>query len=832
MPRLAAFLGCVLFVPGAWAQTAPVSPSPAVPPPLVVTPPPGPPRQLIVYPSAVALAGPRDEQTLVVLGEWPDGRQFDLTRSAVVTSADPKVAAVERLTVRPVADGSTTLTVEALGTRAAVPVTVAGAAADVPVSFVREVEPVLTRFGCNSGPCHGAALGRGGFRLSLLAFDPVFDYEQIVRSNEGRRVVVSDPERSILLAKPAGVMEHGGGEKLKLNSPEYVRLRQWLEDGAPPPDPRTDPVVTRLEVFPKARLMAPGEQQQLAVTAVWSDGRQQDVTRLAQFDALNEGVATVTPQGLVTARAAGETHVMVRFGGQADIASVTLPYARIEPYPDVPAHNVVDQKLIAQWKRLGLTPSPLCDDAEFLRRLSLDAIGTLPTPQEVRAFLADRDPDKRAKAVAAVLERPEFVDWWALKWGDLLRINRSALQDKGMWSFHNWVRAQVRDNVPADRFVREIVTAEGSTFMDGPANFFQIGRTPEDWAEATAQLFLGVRIGCAKCHHHPFEKWGQDDYYGLAAFFSRLGTKNSQEFGLFGRETVVYVRPAGEARHPRKGTVVPPRPLDADPNTSWDDPLDRRNRLAEWLTAADNRLFARNLANRFWGYVMGRGLVEPLDDMRATNPPSNPELLDVLADELVQARFDIKHLLRVIFTSRAYQLSAAVTAGNAADAANAHFTRRVVRRLTAEQLADAIDFATGTREKYAGVPLGTRAIQLPDSEVPSYLLDTFGRPARQVLCECERTSTPNIAQALHLLNGAALNRKIVDKTGRVEKLIAAGVPVEQAVEELYLATWSRPPRPDEAHKAVAWVKSAPSPREGLQDLLWVLINSREFLFND
>ena len=571
--------------------------------------------------------------------------------------------------------------------------------------------------------------------------------------------------------------------------------------------------------------MTPGEEQQLAITATWTDGRREDVTSTAQFDALNDSVAAVTPAGLVTAKKAGETHVMIRFCGQAEVAAVTLPYAKIAKYPDIPTNNFIDQKLLAKWKDLGLMPSPLCDDDEFLRRLYLDAIGTLPTPEEVRAFLADKDPKKRAKAIDKVLDRGEFTDWWALKWGDLLRINRTALQEKGMWSFHNWVRAQVRDNVPMDAFVRDIVTAEGSTFIDGPANFFQIGRTADDWSETTSQLFLGVRIGCAKCHHHPFEKWSQDDYYGLAAFFSRMGTKNSQEFGIFGRETVIFIRPTGEATHPRKRVVMKPMPSTATRNYRGRR-VDRRK--SSRRDRAENTMSAGG-ARGCLSYA-GRGLVEPLDDI-ATNPATNPELLDALADGVVEAKFDLKHLLRTIFNSRAYQLSSEVTPGNKADAANIHFARRTVRRLTAEQLADAVDFATGTREKYQGLPLGIRAIQLPDSEVQSYLMDTFGRPARQVLCECERTTSPNIAQAMHLLNGATLNRKIGDKTGRIEKLIADKTPLPKAVEDLYLTTWSRLPTADEQTKAEGWVKSAPTEREGLQDLLWVLTNSREFLFN-
>jgi hypothetical protein len=794
-------------------------------------PPVGAPAKLVVYPKDVKLSGPRDEQRVIVLGVWADGRTWDLTRSATVTSTNAKVATAEKGLVRPVADGSAALAVEASGAKANIPMTVEKTTADVPVSFAREVQPILTKAGCNSGACHGAQHGRGGFKLSLFGFDPGFDYLQIVQSNEGRRIVPNDPERSILLAKPALVMEHGGGEKLKHNGRDYTRIRLWLEDGAPAPNAKGDATVTKLEVFPPHRIMVPDEVQQLSVTATWSDGRREDVTSTAQFDALNDAVAAVSSAGLVTAKDTGETHVMIRFGGAAEVAQVTLPFAKLEKFPDVSANNFIDQKLIAKWKDLGLTPSPLCPDDEFLRRLYLDAIGTLPSPDEVRKFLDDKDPKKREKAIDKVLERPEFIDWWALKWGDLLRINRTALQEKGMWSFHNWVRGQVRDNAPIDAFVRDIITAEGSTFLDGPANFFQIGRGFEEWSETTTQLFLGVRIGCAKCHHHPFEKWSQDDYYGMAAFFTRIGTKNSQEFGLFGRETVIFIRPTGEANHPRKRVVVKPLPLDGDAKVSWDDEFDRRKKLADWLTAPTNKMFARNIANRFWGYTMGRGLVEPLDDMRATNPASNPELLDALADELVKSKFDQKKLLKTIFNSRAYQLSHQSTPGNRADTANVHFTRYTVKRLTAEQMADAVDFATGTQEKYTGLPLGTKAIQLPDSEVRSYFMDTFGRPPRQVLCECERTTKPNIAQAMHLLNGDFLNKKIGEKTGRVEKLIADKVPVPKAVEELYLVAWGRRPSADEQKKAEGWVNSAPNTRDGLQDLLWVLINSREFLFN-
>ncbi|MCI0461852.1 MAG: DUF1553 domain-containing protein [Gemmataceae bacterium] len=785
-------------------------------------------KDLTIHPPRISLDGPRDEQRVGVLGHHADGRSWDLSRTAKYTSSNPAVASVSaRGLVQPAGDGQAVITVEAGGKKAQVPVQVKRATADVPVNFTREVIPVLTRAGCNSGSCHGAQHGRGGFKLSLFSFDPVFDYAQIVASAEGRRVVVSDPERSILLQKPTLNMDHQGGERFKTHSREYAILKRWLEDGVPEPSPR-DPEVTGLEVWPLKRLMVPGEEQQILVRATWKDGRTEDVTATAQFDSLNDSVAAVTKAGLVTAKGRGETHVMVRFGGQATVMQVTLPYAQMDIYPQLDNHNFIDEKLVAKWKELGLVPSPLCSDEEFFRRIHLDTIGTLPAPADVQAFLADSSPDKRKKAIDRVLNRPEFVDFWALKWGDLLRINRTFMSDRGMWSFHNWVRACVREGRPVDEMVRDIITAEGSTFTEGPANFYMVARNPADWSETATQVFLGVRVGCAKCHHHPFEKWSQDDYYSMTAFFVRLGTKGSQEFGLFGREQVVYLKTVGETTHPRKGGVVKPRPLDG---AVMDDPIDRRVKLAEWMTSKDNAFFARNLVNRFWGYYMGRGLVEPLDDLRATNPASNPELLDALARDFVEHRFDLKHLFRRIMNSRAYQLSSVATPGNLADLNNVHYARFTVRRLTAEQLADGLDFATGTVQKYQGLPLGTRAIQLPDSEVKSFLLDTFGRPARKIVCECERTIQPNIAQALHLLNGDFLNAKIADPAGRVEKLLRAKKQLPEVIEELYLVALSRPPRPEEGERALGWIRSAPNVREGVQDLLWTLLNSREFQFN-
>ena len=782
--------------------------------------------KLEVLPPRISLVGPRSQQRLVVMGTFANGVQRDFTRQAQF-HVSPGPAALVEGKLFPRMDGQSQLRVSVAGQSVTVPVEVKQARVDLPVDFTCEVLPILNKQGCNQGACHGAQHGKGGFRLSLFGFDPEFDFDQTVKSAEGRRVVLSDPERSIFLLKPSLGMEHGGGERLKPNSASYALLKRWLEDGAPAPT-SNPPSVTQLSVLPPQRVMQPGEKQQLIIMATWSDGRTTDVTDTAQYDALNDSVASITPEGLAQCKKPGETAVMIRYCGQANVFTVTSPYTKLTTQLDFPPQNYIDRHLAAKWQRLGLQPSPVTSDDAFLRRVYLDCIGTLPTLEEVRAFKADTAADKRTRIVDRLLERPEFIDFWTLKWGDLLRINRDALEPKGMWSFHQWIRASLRDNQPVDAFVRDIITAEGSTYREGPANFYRIGANAEDWAETTSQVFLGVRIQCAKCHHHPFEKWSQDDYYGMTAYFSRMGRKNSQEFGLFGRETVVFLRPTGEARHPRKGMIVKPRPLDGE---EGDDPFDRRRKLAEWITARDNPLFARNIVNRFWGYFMGRGLVEPLDDLRATNPATNAELLNALAEDFVRHDYNLKHLVRTILTSRAYQLSSIVMPGNAADAENHFHARYQVKRLSAEQLADALDDATGTREKYPGLPLGTRAIQLPDTQVRSYLMDVFGRPARQVTCECERTMTPNIAQALHLVNGDFLNGKIGRPGGRLDRLFREKKPLSEVVEELYLVTLCRAPRIEERAAAMRLINKAPNPRQGAEDVLWALVNSRAFLFN-
>ncbi len=713
-----------------------------------------------------------------------------------------------------------------IGLLVCLPFALAAPATQPSPQFSRDVLPVLTKLGCNSGACHGAAHGKGGFRLSLFGFDPAFDFAQIVQDAEGRRIVLRQPEASLFLQKPTARLPHAGGQRLTLDSPQYALLRDWLAVGAPPPRD-DDPTVTQLRVKPKQLIARPGQRTKLRIQADWSDAQTTEVTATARYDSLNPGVATVTDVGEITAVAAGETHIMVRFAGAVEVVRVTLPYAELADYPSVSTANFVDALLLRRWEELGLTPSPVCDDATFLRRVYLDLLGTLPTPNEIATFLGDTRAHKRSRLIDTLLSRPEFADFWAIAWADLLRIKRRTLQTEGMECFDEWLRTSLRNRRPLDALARDILTATGSSFRHGPANFYRIERTPEAWAETTAQVFLGVRLQCAKCHHHPFERWSQTDYAALAACFARVRTRNGPRQGKYGPETLVHIVNKGEQRHPRTRRIVPPRPP-AGP--ALEGAGDRRAQLADWLAAPENPFFARNLVNRCWGHLFGRGLVEPIDDLRATNPPSNPALLDRLAEDFIAHHFDLHHLLRTILNSRAYQRSSQATPGNQVDRENTQFTRVTPKRLSAEQLADAIDFATGSPTRYADLAPGTRAIALADPEIPAPTLEVFGRPDRQTSCLCERGQQPNLAQAMHLLNSPELRSKLSDPNGRVAKLVRSGQPINALIDELYQVTLSRRPRVSERKRAQAWVAAAPNRQLGLEDLLWVLLNSREFLF--
>ncbi|HVJ80372.1 MAG TPA: DUF1549 and DUF1553 domain-containing protein, partial [Planctomycetia bacterium] len=554
----------------------------------------------------------------------------------------------------------------------------------------------------------------------------------------------------------------------------------------------------------------------------------------ASFDSSSPSVATVSPDGVIKVVGVGEATVMVRFLDRVAVCRIQVPYAA----PDAAAFSSfkprgkIDEMVLARWKLLGLPPANVCTDADFLRRIYLDVLGLAPPLETLKAFLADTHPDKRDRAIDAVLARPEYADYWAYKWGDLLRNNRNLLQEKGMWAFHRWLKASFRDNVPFDKFVAELLTATGSPYQEGPANFFRVGNQPEDWAENTAQVFLGVRVQCARCHHHPFENISQADYFGMAAFFSRLASKPSGEFGIYGQDRVVYVRDVGEARHPRTGQTMRPQPLGGKPVPAGEaDPFDRRRDLVKWLADAKNPALAKNVVNRYWGYLFGRGLVHPIDDIRVTNPASCPELFDYLAADLIERKYDVKQLIRELLRSQVYQLASVGNPASAVDADNKYFARYTPKRLTAEQLLDSIDYACGTQERFNGLPDGFRASSLPDTTFGNRFLDAFGRPRREVSCECERGDSPNMAQALQLLTGSLLNRKVQDPAGRISKLAKAKTKAPDAVREIYLTALCRSPSESELAEGVALVASAPSLKEGLEDFLWAMLNTREFQFN-
>jgi hypothetical protein len=786
---------------------------------------------LRVEPAAVALDGNFARAQLLVAG--PDAA--DLTHQAVYASSNPQVVTVApggRLLAA--GNGTATVTVTAAGVAHAVPVSVTGVVPVPRVGFREQVMPILSKAGCNAGACHASQYGKGGFKLSVFGYAPDDDYRALVRDGLGRRVNFLDPGRSLVLLKPTLGVPHEGGHRLDAGSVDYQVLKQWLAAGAPP-SAAGAPTVTGLRVLPPRRVGDIGFTQQLRVEATTSDGKTRDVTAWAKFDNADDSVVRVTRAGLVTAVGRGQGAAMVRFEGQAEIVPVVVPYGAGADLAGWTDNNFIDRHAAAKFREIGIAPSPPCDDATFLRRAYIDATGTLPTVEQAVAFLDSKAPDKRVHLVDQLLgltgdpaqdvHTNDYAAYWALKWSDLIRSNSAVVGEQGMWALNNWLKESFRDNKRFDRFVRELITARGSIYSNGPANYYRIANGPTELTEATAQLFLGVRVQCAKCHNHPFERLSQADYYGFAAFFARVGVKTSQEFGVFGNEIVIVVRSDGEVGHPRTGQVMKPTPLYGKPVA---EAFDRRQALADWLTAPDNRLFARNVVNRYVAYLLGRGLVEPIDDMRATNPPSNPELLDALADDFVKSGYDVKHLLRTILTSRLYQLDSQPAAGNGAD--DRFYSHYHVKRLAAEPLLDAIDAAAGTQTKFAKVPLGTRAIELPDARYENYFLNTFGKPRREAVCECERVSEPNLAQALHTLNGDLVTAKVGSPQGRVARLLAAKKSHDDIVGELYLATLCRRPTAGEQAACHKLLAEAPTPQAFYEDLLWSLINSKHFLF--
>ena len=794
----------------------------------------------VISPADIRLDGNFERVQLVVTQADPSGKtsdtSADLTADTAFTSVDPSIVTVnEHGQLLGITNGETKLTIKVGDHSVERSVVVSGIEETPATEFVRDIAPILTKAGCNMGACHATQHGQGGFKLSVFGFEPSADREAIMRDRHQRRANMVAPEKSLFLLKPTMTVPHGGGKRLAPKSVEHQTLVAWLKNGAPAPK-KEPAIVTALSVHPKQRVGKQGLSQQLRVEATYADGTIRDVTALALFDSMDEAMLDVSDTGFVRTHGKGQAPVMVRFEGQAGIAMFVVPYDESVELAGWQNNNFVDELAEKKFRELGIEPSPLCDDATFVRRAFLDSTGSLPTIEQTAAFHAKTEPNKRERLIDELLgltgdplrdvHNDNYAAWWTLKWSDLIRnTSNGGGQEQAMWSMHNWMKEAFRTNRTFDKVVRELVTAKGSTYSSGPANYFRIFRNTTELTESTAQLFLGVRLECAKCHHHPFEKYGQDDYYAFSAFFSRVGTKRSEEFGLFGNESVVIVKTSGEASNPRTRKRMEPTPLEGEPT---DHPLDRRIALADWLTAKDNSYFAKSIVNRYMSYLLGRGLVEPVDDLRSTNPPTNPELMDALAKHFAESGFDLKQLIRVIMTSRLYQLDSQPTKQNILD--QRFYSHYHVKRLPAEPLLDAIDQVTGSPTKFKNLPAGTRATELPDAEYPNYFLNTFAKPRRASVCECERSPDENLVQALHTLNGDTLTTKLADKNGRIARLITEKKSPEDIVQELFQAALCRPPSDAELQTSIEYAKESPTPQEGYEDVLWGLMNSKYFLF--
>ncbi len=798
---------------------------------------------LRVYPPEVAIAGPNRTQQLLVVREENGRVVADLTPKTTFASSNAAVATVDTAGVVSAAGpGEATITATALNQPVVVKVKVEPAGT---WNFRNHVVPTLTKNGCNSGGCHGALAGKGGLKLSLRGYDHDSDYFVLTRQALARRVDLSAPADSLLVKKAARTMPHGGGRRFEEGSAFHTLLLDWIKAGAPAPKD-IDARLVRLEVFPKAALLKPKDALRTVVRAVYSDGHVEDATRWAKFGSSEDLVASVSDDGLITVSGYGEAAITVLFGSRVTTLTVTSPYENkldAATFANVPKNNFVDEHVLRKLELLRLPPSVQATDSEFIRRAFLDTCGILPKSDEVKAFLGDPDPKKRSKLIDKLLERPEFVDYWAMKWSDLLLVSSRKLPQPAMWAFYRSIRQSIADNEPWDKFARGLVTASGSTLTNGAGNFFVMHKDVSDLAESTALTFLGTSITCARCHNHPLEKWTQDEYWAFANLFSRIGLKTGERAG----EVLVQGRSEGEALHLRRGIPMPPMPLDGKPLPP-DSPLDRRAYFADWLTSPENPYFAKAFVNRVWKNFMGRGLVEAEDDLRETNPASNRELFDALAADFIKEKFDVKHLMRTILNSAAYQRSSRPLPANAAD--DRFYSHYLIRRLPAEVILDAYSDATGVPTAFnqiksnagdaitpiATYPIGTRAVQIPDSLTASRFLEAFGRADRVQTCSCERTADASVTQALHLNNGVTLNDKLRNEKSVVSAWLAANLKDDEIVDRLFLLALARSPTAEERAKftailADATKDGAKARREAIEDFVWAVLTGREFLFN-
>ncbi len=781
-------------------------------------------EELAVYPTSIHLTTLRDRQGVIVQATSADGLTRDVTAEATFAVEHPDRAVIEGGMLRPIADGDTALKVTVGETTLTVPVHVERAAEDPPISFKLDVMPVFMRSGCNTGSCHGAARGKDGFRLSLFGFDPDGDHHRLTREISGRRLNLALVEESLLMEKSVNDVPHTGGAKIKKGDPYHATLLRWLESGAEK-DPGPVPAVVKVEIDPPTAVLD-GENatQRFIVRAKYADGTDRDVSNLAVFSSNNDNSAVITQDGVVTAKNRGEAFIMARYDTHTVGSHViVLPKALAFQWANPPANNYVDQLVNAKLLKLRINPSELCTDEEYLRRVSLDICGTLPTSDEYRSFMASADPAKREHLVDSLLERKEFVEMWVMKWSELLMIRTSQqISYKAMLLYYTWLQQQIQSNVPVDAMVRDLLSARGGTFASAATNYYQNETDTLKVAENVAQVFMGMRIQCAQCHNHPFDRWTMDDYYGFANFFAQIGRKPGED----PRETIVFNSGGGEVKHPIGGRVIPPKFLGGEaPDTAGKD---RREVMAGWLTSPGNTFFSQNLVNIVWAHFFGPGLINDVDDVRISNPPVNKELLEELARRFVDYKYDFKKLVRDICISRTYQLSTKTNETNATDERN--FSHALLRRVRAEILLDMVTSATETRNKFSGLPLGARAVQIADGNTSTYFLTTFGRANRGTVCSCEVKMEPNLSQALHLLNGDTVGGKI-QAGGLVKKMLDANQPPEAIIDEMYRRTMTRMPTEKERAGLAKVVAEDPSPQQALEDGFWALLNSREFVFN-
>ena len=785
----------------------------------------GQPGALSVTPAQFELNGLRARQTLAVTGEYANQEVRDLTPAVEFVSSNPAVVVFEHGIAKPVADGTAEITAKVAGKEAKAAVTVRNIGQPSPVSFKNHTLAALTKAGCNMGACHGSPSGKGGFRLSLRAYDPVLDVMTLRTEYQGRRTNAMAPTESLLLRKPLMELAHGGGRRIKKNDPSYTILHDWIAEGLRT-DAATEPNCVKIDVHPPQRtFQKAGNRQQLVVLATMSDGSVRDVTAIACYSSSNESVGGVGEDGVVSKVSRGETAILARYLDKMATSYITF----LEDVPgfawnNPPEHNFVDTLINAKLKQLQILPSDLCTDEEFVRRAYLDATGRLPAKEEAELFLNDANPDKRNILIDQLIETDDFAGYWTLTLGDILRSNNKKVNPVGVHKFRQWIYEAVRTDMPFDQFARDLLTASGSVYENPAANYWRASRDPLDATETTAQLFLGIRIQCAKCHNHPFERWTQDNYYGIGAAFARIGRKPGAPDAT---DEVIFVAAGGDVTQPRTGQQMKTHLLlKGDVDVPADQ--DRRKVFAEWLTAPDNPFFAKSAVNRFWGQLMGRGIVEPVDDFRDSNPASNAGLLDTLATEFAKNGYSRKWAVKTIMKSRTYQLSSRKNQFNGND--EIYFSHANTRLLTAEQLLDAICAVTDVPEAFPGAPPGTRATQLPEPPADHYFLKIFGQPQREMACQCERSSESNLSQALQMINGPTVHNKLRDDKGRIARLLAASKPDDEIIHELYLAALARKPVDGELEAARKHIAGSPDRRLALEDIGWALLNSKEFLF--